>query len=59
MNYTWWSNEFGTKREWIYSNSMDMGKMKYDDKYGNVKWDFVKHFKEGKLQTMSAKGLRL
>ncbi len=30
-------------------------KMKYDDKYGNVKWDFVKYFKEGKLQTMSAK----
>lgn len=51
----WWSNEFGTKRDWIYSNSMDMGKMKYDDKYGNVKWDFVKYFKEGKLQTMSAK----
>lgn len=51
----WWSNEFGTKREWIYSNSMDMEKMEYDKKYGGVKWDFVKYFKEGKLQTISAK----
>ena len=47
---TWWSNEFGTKREWTYSNSMDMSKMEYSSNYGNVKWDFVKYFKEGKLQ---------
>ena len=33
----------------------EIEKMKYDDKYGSVKWDFVKYFKEGKLQTMSAK----
>lgn len=51
----WWSNEFGTKREWVYSNSMDMKKMEYDTKYGGVKWDFVKYFKEGKLQTLSSK----
>ena len=52
---SWWSNEFGTRREWVYSNSMDMNKMEYDPKYGGVKWDFVKYFKEGKLQTLSAK----
>ena len=51
----WWSNEFGTKREWVYGNDMDMNKMEYDPKYKSVKWDFVKYFKEGKLQTMSAK----
>ena len=51
----WWSNEFGSRREWTYSNSMDMGKMEYDKKYGSVKWDFVKFFKEGKLQTLSSK----
>jgi hypothetical protein len=51
----WWSNEFGTRREWVYSNSMDMGKMEYDKKYSNVKWEFVKYFKEGKLQTLTAK----
>ena len=51
----WWSDEFGTHREWVYSNSMDMEKMKYDSKYGGVKWDFVKYFKPGKLQTMTAK----
>ncbi len=47
---TWWSNEFGTKREWTYSNSMDMSKMEYSSNYGNVKWEFIKYFKEGKLQ---------
>ncbi len=48
---TWWSDEFGTKREWTYSNSMDMSTMQYDSKYGSVKWEFVKHFKPGKLQS--------
>lgn len=47
---TWWSNEFGTKREWTYGNSMDMEKMQYSSNYSNIKWDFVKYFKEGKLQ---------
>lgn len=51
----WWSNEFGTYREWTYSNSMDMDKMQYDAKYGNIKWEFVKYFKEGKLQTLPQK----
>lgn len=50
----WWSDEFGTRREWIYSNTMDMSKMEYDPKYGGVKFDFVKYFKPGKLQTMPA-----
>lgn len=47
----WWSDEFGTKREWTYTNSMDMEKMEYDPKYSSVKWDFVKYFKPGKLQS--------
>ena len=51
----WWSNEFGTKRDWTYSNSMDMEKMEYDSKYGNVKWEFVAYFKPGKLQTLPQK----
>ena len=32
-----------------------MNKMEYDPKYGGVKFDFVKYFKAGKLQTMAAK----
>ena len=47
----WWSKEFGNRREWTYSNSMDMETMKYDSKYGNVQWKFVEFFKAGKLQT--------
>ena len=50
----WWSDEFGTRREWTYTNNMDMGTMEYDKKFGNVKWAFVKFFPVGKLQTMSA-----
>ena len=51
----WWSKEFGSKREWTYSNSMDMNKLEYDSKYGNVKWEFVAYFKPGKLQSLGAK----
>lgn len=51
----WWSKEFGTKREWTYSNSIDTKKMEYDPKWGNVKWEFVAYFKPGKLQTLGAK----
>lgn len=51
----WWGNEFGQKREWSYSNSMDMEKMKYDSKYGNVEWKFVPYFKPGKLQSFGQK----
>lgn len=48
----WWSKEFGERREWKYSNSMDMKKGEYDSKYGSVKWDFSSYFKPGKLQTL-------
>ena len=51
----WWSEEFGTHREWIYKNSMDMNKMEYDPKYSDVKWDFTKYFKPYKLQTFGSK----
>lgn len=51
----WWGNEFGQKREWSYSNSMDMEKMKYDSKYGNVEWKFIPYFKPGKLQSFGQK----
>lgn len=51
----WWSGEFGTKREWTYSNSMDMEKLEYSKTYGGVKWEFVSHFKPGKLQNIGTK----
>lgn len=51
----WWSGEFGTRREWTYTNSMDMEKLEYDNKYGGVKWTFVPYFKPGKLQTLGSK----
>ena len=51
----WWSDEFGTKREWSYSNTIDFEKMKYDSKHGSVEWKFTKHFKPGKLQGLGLK----
>ena len=34
----WWSEEFGNKREWKYTNSMDMNKLEYDAKWGIHIW---------------------
>lgn len=48
----WWSQEFGTRREWTFGNTIDFDKMKYDSKHGNVEWKFVPYFKAGKLQTL-------
>lgn len=51
----WWQTEFGQKREWKMSNSIDFDKMKYDSKHGGVEWKFVENFKVGKLQTLGNK----
>ena len=51
----WWSNEFGTHREWTYSNSIDTEKVEYDSKYGNVAWKYVSTLKQGKLQALTLK----
>ncbi len=51
----WWSNEFGQKREWTYSTSMDMAKNEYDSKYSNVKWAWVNVIDKGKLQVLKQK----
>ena len=46
----WWSAEFGKKREWKMSNTIDFDKMKYDPKHGSVEWKFVDYFNPGRLQ---------
>ena len=46
----WWSNEFGKRRKWVYSSSMDMSKLEYDSKVSGVKWDWELYFPLGKLQ---------
>ena len=37
------------------SHTIDFDKMKYESKHSGVKWEFVKNFKVGKLQTFSQK----
>lgn len=49
----WWSNEFGTHREWKFSNSMNMEKLEYDSKVGNVEWKYITTLKIGKLQALT------
>lgn len=51
----WWSKEFGSHREWKYSNSIDTSKLEYDPKYTGVSWTYVTTLKAGKLQALSQK----
>ena len=51
----WWSKEFGKRRKWIYTNSMDMNKLEYDAKYGGVKYDWELYFPPNKLGSLSSK----
>lgn len=48
----WWSKEFGDHREWKWKDSMDFSTVKYDSKRGEVKWEWVRNFEVGKLQTL-------
>lgn len=48
----WWSDEFGQKREWNMSNTIDFSKGEYESKHGGVEWKFVPYFKPGKLQAL-------
>lgn len=48
----WWEQEFGKRRTWNYSNSMDMKKLEYDSKYGSVKYDYENYFPVNKLRTL-------
>lgn len=52
---TWWADEFGQKRVWAMSNSIDFDKMKYDSKHGGVEYKFTSNFKPGKLQGLTLK----
>lgn len=47
----WWSKEFGDHREWKLEDTMDFQSMKYDPKH-KAKWEWVKNFEVGKLQTL-------
>ena len=50
-----WEKEFGDHREWIFKNSYNASKVEYDDKLGDVKWDWKANIKAGKLQFLKFK----
>lgn len=51
----WWSNEFGNKREWVYTESLKTDTLEMENKYNNISWKFIPYFKTGKLQTLGTK----
>ena len=51
----WWEKEFTMRRTWKYSNNMDMDKLKYDSKYGSVRYDWENYFAANKLATLPFK----
>lgn len=55
----WWEKEFYKRRTWAYSNSMDMSKLEYDSKYGNVKYDWENYFAANKLATLKFKNVAI
>ena len=48
----WWSAEFGKIREWTFKNDINFNTGKYEDKHGDVKWEYINVFSAGKLQGM-------
>ncbi len=51
----WWESEFGKRRTWIYTNSFDNKTLSYDNKVGNVKWDWENISPRNKLATLAFK----
>ena len=51
----WWETEFTKRRTWTYKNTMDMNKLTYDSKWGDVKYDWEKYFAANKLSTLKFK----
>jgi len=51
----WWSDEFGYRRKWVMSRTMDMDKLEYTSSASSVKWDWERILKPGKLQTLPLK----
>lgn len=51
----WWNKEFNRRRKWIYKNSMDNGKLEYDSKVTDVKYDWEDYMKPAKLMALPFK----
>ena len=52
---SWWEKEFTMRRSWKYKTSMDMGKLQYDSKYGDVQYGWENYFASNKLATLTFK----
>ena len=53
----WWQEEFGNKRKWLFSNTYDTEKGKYDSKLGGINWGWNPVFFADKLRAMTFKNV--
>ena len=51
----WWHKEMYQRRTWKWKNSMDMGKVSYDPKIGDVNYGYEDYWATNKLGTMAFK----
>ncbi len=51
----WWHKEMYQRRTWKWKNSMDMGKVSYDPKVGDVNYGYEDYWATNKLGTMAFK----
>lgn len=54
---SWWTQEFGKRKEWKVSYSYDKQDGEYSEKFGNPSWDWVDHMKLGKIQGLKFKNI--
>ena len=51
----WWSIELGEKREWIWNDSYETSKGRYDPKLMGIKYGWKKNYQPGKVQSLKFK----
>ena len=51
----WWRKEMYQRRTWKWKNSMDMSKLEYDSKWGDVSYTYEDYWAANKLGTMPFK----
>lgn len=54
-DYSWWEEEFGTRKEWVRNSNYDMKDIEYSTNLGNVAWDYKKILRKEKIQSLAFK----
>lgn len=54
---SWWTQEFGQRKEWKVGYSYDKSEGEYSDKLGGPDWAWTDHMKLGKIQGLKFKNI--